>query len=201
MDNQKQNQYKRGYDNPGQYIQPRQSHYLEGPGNYGEFYQQKQLNRPGQNYYQQGPPAGGQNFSGQQSFNPGQTGTAQYTVQGSQTTSSQQTKVKNPSSNIVPETKSPQMNDRDYLNDILATEKYLTDNFNIFTREASHQQLFNDLKQILNETHDCTRNAFNLMFKNGFYALKPAGQQELQKEHQKFAGYFNTQAPYNQSMY
>ena len=38
------------------------------------------------------------------------------------------------------------MNDRDIINDVLATEKYLTDNLNIFARETSYANLHSDVK-------------------------------------------------------
>ena len=101
--------------------------------------------------------------------------------------------IKNPEKGIV---HSPEMNDRDYLNDILATEKYLTDGFNTFVREASHTDLHNDVKTILNETHDCTRNLFDLMFKDGFYSFQGASGQEIQQAQQKFSKYLAQQDPY-----
>jgi len=108
----------------------------------------------------------------------------------------QQNVIKNPQSNILPKVKGPEMNDRDRCNDILATEKYLTDNFNVFLREASNQQLYNETKQILNETHDCARDLFNTMFQEGWYKLTAASQQEIQQTQQQFSNYLETQNPY-----
>jgi spore coat protein CotF len=111
----------------------------------------------------------------------------------------QQQVVQNPQSNIVPEVKGPEMNDRDYINDILATEKYLSSSYNVFTWEASHTDLYNEVKQILLETNDCARDVFNLMFKDGFYTLKASTPQEIQQEQQKFSNYLNHQDPYRQN--
>ena len=108
----------------------------------------------------------------------------------------QQNVIKNPKSQDIPQKKSPQMNERDFTNDILANEKYLTDNFNVFAREASHQELYNDIKQILNETHDCARNLFNIMFQEGFYKLKGAKKQDIQQTQQQFSNYLQSQSPY-----
>ena len=41
------------------------------------------------------------------------------------------------------------MNDRDFSNDLLATEKYMTDAYNTFLNEASHQALYQDVLTIL----------------------------------------------------
>ncbi len=114
--------------------------------------------------------------------------------QRNQQFNNQQSKmIKNPEKNV---THSPEMNDRDYLNDILATEKYLTDGFNTFAREASHTELHNDVMTILNDTHDCTRDLFNLMFKDGFYSFQGTSGQEVQQAQQKFSKYLSQQDPY-----
>lgn len=103
--------------------------------------------------------------------------------------------IKNPQTGQLPKVKGPEMNERDFINDILATEKYLTDNFNIFAREASHRQLHQDTITILNETHAAARNLFNLMFEKGWYSLTAAPQQEIQKTAQQFQSY-ESQQPY-----
>ena len=108
----------------------------------------------------------------------------------------QQKTIKNPKSDTVPTVKSPEMNERDFINDILANEKYLTDSFNVFLREASHTELYNELKPTLNETHDTTRYLFNIMFEEGFYSLEGATSQQIQQVQQKFSNYIQTQAPY-----
>jgi spore coat protein CotF len=103
--------------------------------------------------------------------------------------------IKNPQTEQLSQVKGPDMNDRDYTNDILATEKYLTDNFNVFSREASNQSLHEDIMTILNESHGSARGLFNLMFKKGWYSLTAASQEELQKTTQQFENY-QSQFPY-----
>ncbi|MCL6626643.1 spore coat protein [Alicyclobacillus shizuokensis] len=90
----------------------------------------------------------------------------------------------------------PEMNDRDRLNDILATEKYLTDGLNSAVREASHDALFQDLMGILNETHQMARDIYNTMFQQGWYTLEAEQPQKLQQTFQQFQGY-STQFPYH----
>lgn len=106
----------------------------------------------------------------------------------------QQSKIQNPEMQVP---KTPQMNDRDFVNDILTTEKYMTSAYSIALNEASHQQLYSDLSGIFNETQDCQRQLYNLMFKKGFYALEAADQQKLQQSYQQFQGY-SSQFPYQQ---
>ena len=102
--------------------------------------------------------------------------------------------IKNPQRLQVEKT--PAMNDRDIINDALATEKYLTDNFNVFAREASNKVLHGEVMRILGETHEAARNVFDLMFKLGQYKLTAASQQDIQETSQQFQNYAQQQSPY-----
>lgn len=94
--------------------------------------------------------------------------------------------VKNPSASFQ---KGPEFSDRDRLNDMLATEKWLTDGFNVFVRETSHGDLYHDILHVLNETHHAARDVFNLMFEKGWYSLHPEQPGQIAKHHQKFASH------------
>ncbi len=104
----------------------------------------------------------------------------------------QSQKVQNPETSVP---KTPQMNERDFVNDMLATEKYMTDAYSTAMNEASCQNLYQDISSIFNETQDCQRNMYNLMFKNGWYSVEAADQQKMQQSYQQFSGYTN-QLPY-----
>lgn len=106
--------------------------------------------------------------------------------------------IKNPKSPAEPQVKGPEMNDRDRMNDVLVMEKYLTDSFNVAAREASHSSLHHDIMTILNETHQCQYELFELMFRKGHYKLAAAQQQELDQAYQQFSGY-SSQFPYPSS--
>lgn len=112
----------------------------------------------------------------------------------------QQNQIKNPQSNLLPRVKGSQINDRDNVNLALAQEKYITDNMNVFAREASHRKLHNDVMRISVETHAMTRELFNLMFRKGWYTLEGEQQQKLAQSYQKFQGY-STQFPYSTQMH
>ncbi|MFB6467837.1 spore coat protein [Cytobacillus sp. Hz8] len=107
----------------------------------------------------------------------------------------QSNQIANPQTGQLPQVKNQQMNDRDFLNDGLSTCKYITDSLNIAVREASHQQLYTEVLQILQETHNSTRELFNLMFKEGWYKLEAADQQKIDQAYQQFSNY-STQFPY-----
>ena len=106
----------------------------------------------------------------------------------------QQQKIQNPEMQVP---KTPQMSDRDFINDQLTTEKYMTSSYNIALNEASHSQLYNDLAGIYQESQDCQRELYNMMFRKGFYALEAADQQKLDQSYQQFSGY-SSQFPYKQ---
>lgn len=104
-----------------------------------------------------------------------------------------QQKIKNPKTQ-VPNT--PQMNERDFLNDLLTTEKYMTTSYSMALHEASHTGLYNDIMNIFTETQECQRSLYELMFKKGWYAIEAADSQKLQQSYQQFQGYTN-QFPYS----
>ncbi|WP_066304793.1 spore coat protein [Bacillus sp. FJAT-29814] len=115
--------------------------------------------------------------------------------QQNQQQSQSQNKIANPQTGQLPKVKTPEMNDRDFLNDGLSTCKYITDSLNIAVREASYSQLHSDLLQMLNETHQSTREMFEVMFQNGWYKLEAAEQQKIDQAHQQFSNY-SSQFPY-----
>jgi len=113
---------------------------------------------------------------------------------------SSQVTIRNPQTGQMPRVKGPEMNDRDRLNDMLATEKYLTDNFNVFLREASYTELHQDVNQILNQTHQEARNLFTFMFNKGWYSLQAESAQQVAEAAQKFGSY-QSQFAQNQPSY
>lgn len=106
--------------------------------------------------------------------------------------------IANPKPANESQVKGPEMNDRDRLNDILALEKYLTDGFNVAAREASHRKLHQDMMTILNETHQCQYEIYELMFRKGHYKLEAQDQNSLNQAYQQFSNY-STQFPYTPS--
>ncbi len=100
--------------------------------------------------------------------------------------------IQNPEAQVP---KTPQMNDRDFTNDMLATEKYLTDSYSTALNEASNEPLYQDLLSIFTETQNMQRELYDLMFQKGWYKLEAVDQQKLQQSYQQFKGYSN-QFPY-----
>lgn len=91
--------------------------------------------------------------------------------------------------------KTPQMNERDFINDMLTTEKYLAQSYNVALNEASHEHLYQDLLSVFTETQQAQRDLFELMFKKGWYSLEAQDPSKLQQTYTQFQGYKN-QFPY-----
>ena len=72
-----------------------------------------------------------------------------------------QQKIQNPETQVQ---KTPQMNDRDFVND----EKYMTRGYDTALNELSHDQLYQDVQAIYTETANAQRSLYNLMFKKGW---------------------------------
>jgi len=97
----------------------------------------------------------------------------------------------NNNNNMVsnPETKVPkntEMNDSDYLNDILATEKSLSNNYVIVMNEASNNDLFEQIGNICMETKTSARDLFNLQFQKGWYRLEQANANKINTISQEY---------------
>jgi spore coat protein CotF len=78
--------------------------------------------------------------------------------------------------------KTEEMNDSDYLNDILNMEKNMTNIYSIVLNEASNDPLYNELFMIFKETQECQRKLFNLLFAKGWYKLEKAETQKISAE-------------------
>lgn len=85
----------------------------------------------------------------------------------------------------------PEMNDRDRLEDMLSTEKYMTGRYNVFANETSHPGLHEEIMTILNATHQCQFEMYELMFRKGHYKLEAEQQTKLDQAFQQYNGYMN----------
>lgn len=81
--------------------------------------------------------------------------------------------------------KTSQMNDRDYINDILETEKNMSVNMTIALNEASNEKLYDELFDIFRDIKNSQRSLYECMFKNGWYSLEKAEEQKITQTHNK----------------
>lgn len=93
--------------------------------------------------------------------------------------------VQNPKTELV---QTPEMNDCDYLNDVLSTEKCISDNLSIALNEASNDNLFNEILPMFNDSKKAARELFYLLFKNGWYTLEKAELTKIQQKQTEFSG-------------
>lgn len=88
-------------------------------------------------------------------------------------------KISNPKTE-VPQT--PEMNDKDYMNTILAIEKCLVKDYAVAMTEASNDELYNDYHDMFDDISDIQREAYNLMFKKGWYCLEMAEDNKIEEK-------------------
>lgn len=74
------------------------------------------------------------------------------------------------------------MNDYNYLYDLLETEKYLATNMVNVLNEASNQILFDKLEMMFREIKQSGRDLFELLFKKGWYILEKAEQKKIDEK-------------------
>jgi len=70
--------------------------------------------------------------------------------------------------------KNKDMNDRDFLNDLLQTEKNMSVNMTIALNEASNEKLYDELFTIFKDIKQSSRALYECMFKNGWYQIEKA---------------------------
>lgn len=75
--------------------------------------------------------------------------------------------------------KDANVNDRDRMQDLLSQEKYLSNSYDTAMNEASHDALFQVLKQNHAKTKDLARQLYTTMFKKGWYRLAVADAQSV----------------------
>jgi len=91
--------------------------------------------------------------------------------------------------------KTPELNDRDILNEMITLEKHAANLYHTATIEANHQALHQTCSNLMNETLQCQRHLFQLMSQKGWYKTQNADQQQIGQTYQQFEGYMQTQFP------
>ncbi len=78
--------------------------------------------------------------------------------------------------------------DREMMTDALASQKLLTDNYNLFTSEIKSPSVMADFMNILADEHKIGHDLFGEMSKRGWYPTETAEQQKVAKARDKFTG-------------
>ncbi|WZY00572.1 spore coat protein [Bacillus sp. FSL W7-1360] len=103
-------------------------------------------------------------------------------------------KIQNPA---IPIPDTSNMTDRDFITDMLTTEKYITVSYAIAEHEASHTSLYETIHQISNESNQMQRRLYECMFQKGLYPLEAADTSKIQESYTQHVGY-ESQFPYGQ---
>lgn len=72
-----------------------------------------------------------------------------------------------------------ELNDENYLNDILISLKSLVGNYACVMNEASNMNYYNVVKQLFDETSAIQRNFFDGLFQRGWYCLERTDNTKL----------------------
>jgi len=76
--------------------------------------------------------------------------------------------------------------DKERLLDALASQKFITSNFNTSLTESATPEVRGVFMSILKEEHDIQNEVFTEAQKRGWYQLQPAEQQKIQQVKTKF---------------
>lgn len=78
--------------------------------------------------------------------------------------------------------------DREIMDDVLTSQKHITDVYNSYSNECVNQQLQSDMLTILKEEHNMQFDVFADMQKRGWYSPAAAEQQKVTEAKTKFQG-------------
>ena len=97
-------------------------------------------------------------------------------------------KVQNPKTEVPANS---DMNDRDFLNDILESEKNMSVNYTYALNEASNEELFKRIYDMFIHIKETQRNLFELSFKKGWYTLEKTEENKINEEINTLSNMFN----------
>ena len=80
----------------------------------------------------------------------------------------------------------PMFSDRDRLQDGLASQKFITENYNTITNESVTPEIRGAFMALLKEEHDIQNEIFTEMQRRGWYQVQPAETQKIQQTRSKF---------------
>lgn len=92
-------------------------------------------------------------------------------------------KIQNPKTEVP---KGIAMNDKDYMNAILSTEKCMVKNYAVAMTEASNEHLHQAYQNMFQTVDNLQRQIFEEMFRKGWYPLEKAEQQKVMQKANMF---------------
>ncbi|MBQ9413981.1 MAG: spore coat protein [Clostridia bacterium] len=79
------------------------------------------------------------------------------------------------------------MQDKEMMNDVLSSEKSMTELYNTYTNECASSGIRHTMLTILNESHSMQADIFDDMQRRGWYQTTPAEQQKIQSVKQQYS--------------
>ena len=76
--------------------------------------------------------------------------------------------------------------DKEIMDDILSSQKHISEGYNSFSNECTNQQLQSDMLNILKEEHNIQFTVFSEMQKRGWYSPCAAQAQMINETKTKF---------------
>ena len=77
--------------------------------------------------------------------------------------------------------------DREMMEDVLSSQKFVTEGYNTFANECALPAVMSELMNILNEEHQIQHEVFDEMVKRGWYQTEPAPQKKIDQCKQQHA--------------
>ena len=79
------------------------------------------------------------------------------------------------------------MTDKEIMEDILSSQKLVTNTYNTYSNECVNQQLRMDFLNILREEHNIQQSVYDQMKMRGWYSTEQAEQQKVSAAYTKFS--------------
>lgn len=80
----------------------------------------------------------------------------------------------------------PNFGDRERMDDVLSSQKFITEGYNIFANECATPALKSEFMNLLTEEHQIQHEIFTEMQKRGWYQTEQADQNKINQAKQKF---------------
>lgn len=78
------------------------------------------------------------------------------------------------------------MEEQELFDDVLSSQKFITDTYNTFTNECATPNIRDEFMNLLQDEHKIQADIFDEMKTRGWYTTTPAEQQKIQQTKTKF---------------
>ena len=79
------------------------------------------------------------------------------------------------------------MSEEDILNDILLSEKSISNSYSVAINEMSNKYLYKEVMNIFEDTKSIAREIYNFMFSKGWYSVTQEDEKNIEKSFTKYS--------------